>query len=105
MRIHTVSWSIVSGICDRKLVIIFRNDGARGMRAGGEGRVREFRFCRRAPDHGPCRNQPADQKEPIIDFKDDRKTALWVITRTEKRAGGKAPAPKTIAATENKPHG
>jgi hypothetical protein len=47
----------------------------------------------------------ADQKEPIIDFKDDRKTALWVITRTEKRAGDKAPAPKTIAATENKAHG
>ena len=29
MRIHTVSWSIVSGTCDQKLVIIFRNDGQR----------------------------------------------------------------------------
>jgi nanoRNase/pAp phosphatase (c-di-AMP/oligoRNAs hydrolase) len=29
MRIHTVSWSIVSGICDKKLVIILRNDGTR----------------------------------------------------------------------------
>ena len=33
MRIHTVRWSIVSGICDRKLVVIFRNDGS-GKNAG-----------------------------------------------------------------------
>ena len=29
MRIHTVRWSIVSGTCDSKLVVIFRNDGSR----------------------------------------------------------------------------
>jgi nanoRNase/pAp phosphatase (c-di-AMP/oligoRNAs hydrolase) len=29
MRVNTVTWSIVSGICDKKLTIIFRNDGIR----------------------------------------------------------------------------
>ena len=106
MRIHTVSWSIVSGICDRKLVIIFRNDGAR--RNAGRVAKEGFGSYGSAGGHRTMARAEinlADQKEPIIDFKDDRKTALWVITRTEKRAGDKAPAPKTIAATENKAHG
>ena len=29
MRINSVTWSIVSGIWDKKLIIIFRNDGIR----------------------------------------------------------------------------
>jgi hypothetical protein len=36
----------------------------------------------------------AEIKEPPIDFKDDHKVAAWIVIRTEKRAGHKAPTAK-----------
>jgi hypothetical protein len=36
----------------------------------------------------------AEIKEPPIDFKDDHKVAAWIVIRTEKRAGHKAPIAK-----------
>jgi nanoRNase/pAp phosphatase (c-di-AMP/oligoRNAs hydrolase) len=104
MRIHTVSWSIVSGTCDQKLVIIFRNDGQRknaGRVAkesfGGFGSAGGHRTIARA-EIGL-----ADIKTAPIDFKDDRKVAAWIVIRTEKRAEPKPPAPKpeTGEATPN----
>ncbi len=95
MRIHTVSWSIVSGICDKKLVVIFRNDGARknaGRVAkesfGGFGSAGGHRTMARAEI------ALAEPKEPFVDIRDDRKVLNWIITRTEKRAGKKPAPPK-----------
>ena len=57
MRVNTVTWSIVSGVCDKKLTIIFRNDGIRKKRRqGGQRRIWEIRQCRRPQKHGPSRN-------------------------------------------------
>jgi nanoRNase/pAp phosphatase (c-di-AMP/oligoRNAs hydrolase) len=88
MRIHTVSWSIISGICDKKLVVIFRNDGARknaGRVAqegfGGFGSAGGHKTMARAEINLP------DWKDAGIDFKDPRKVLNWIITRTEKRTG------------------
>lgn len=105
MRIHTVSWSIVSGICDKKLVVIFRNDGARinAGRIAQEG----FGSFGSAGGHKTMARAEInliDSKEPGIDFKDSRRVLNWIITRTEKRAGRKASAAKPAAA-ENSPNG
>jgi len=105
MRIHTVSWSIVSGICDKKLVVIFRNDGARinAGRIAQEG----FGSFGSAGGHKTMARAEinlVDSKEPGIDFKDSRRVLNWIITRTEKRAGRKASAAKPAAA-ENSPNG
>ena len=105
MRIHTVSWSIVSGICDKKLVVIFRNDGARinAGRIAQEG----FGSFGSAGGHKTMARAEinlVDSKEPGIDFKDSRRVLNWIITRTEKRAGRKASSAKPATA-ENSPNG
>jgi nanoRNase/pAp phosphatase (c-di-AMP/oligoRNAs hydrolase) len=105
MRIHTVSWSIVSGVCDKKLVVIFRNDGARK----NAGRVAQEGFGSFGSAGGHKTMARAeinliDSKEPGIDFKDPRKVLNWVITRTEKRTRRKASAARPAAA-ENSPNG
>jgi hypothetical protein len=88
MRIHTVSWSIISGICDKKLIVIFRNDGARknaGRVAqegfGGFGSAGGHKTMARAEIN------LADWKDAGIDFKEPRKVLKWIMTRTEKRTG------------------
>ena len=105
MRIHTVSWSIVSGICDKKLVVIFRNDGARV----NAGRIAQEGFGSFGSAGGHKTMARAeinlvDSKEPGIDFKDSRRVLNWIITRTEKRTRRKTPAPRP-AAPENNPDG
>ena len=105
MRIHTVSWSIISGVCDKKLVVIFRNDGARK----NAGRVAQEGFGSFGSAGGHKTMARAeinlvDSKEPGIDFKDPRKVLNWIITRTEKRTGRKASAAKPATA-EKSPNG
>jgi nanoRNase/pAp phosphatase (c-di-AMP/oligoRNAs hydrolase) len=93
MRIHTVAWSIVSGIHDKKLIIIFRNDG--GRRNAGRVAKEGFGTLGSAGGHKSMARAEislADLKDPHIDFKDDRKVINWIINRTEKR-------PKTKTGT------
>ncbi len=104
MRIHTVCWSIVSGICDKKLVIIFRNDGARknaGRVAkegfGGFGSAGGHKSIARAEIN------LADLKDPAVDVTNDRKVTKWIITRTEKRAGSRTTGPKLAPSCEQPP--
>jgi nanoRNase/pAp phosphatase (c-di-AMP/oligoRNAs hydrolase) len=101
MRIHTISWSIVSGLCDKKLVIILRNDGARknaGRVAkegfGGFGSAGGHKTMARAEI------SLTDAKEPAVDCKDPSKVLNWVIGRTEKRARRKTAAAKPDAAAK-----
>ncbi len=110
MRIHTVSWSIVSGICEKKLVIIFRNDGAR--RNAGRVAKEGFGSLGSAGGHKSMARAEislADAREPAVDFKDPQKLLNWIITRSEKRAQRKTAGPKPEAAkpalTETKPSG
>jgi nanoRNase/pAp phosphatase (c-di-AMP/oligoRNAs hydrolase) len=95
MRIHTVRWSIVSGTCDNKLVVIFRNDGSR-KNAGRVAKESLGSFGCAGGHKTMARAEInlAEIKEPPIDFKDDRKVAAWIVIRTEKRAEHKAPAAK-----------
>jgi nanoRNase/pAp phosphatase (c-di-AMP/oligoRNAs hydrolase) len=86
MRINTVTWSIVSGICDKKLTIIFRNDGIR--KNAGKVAKEGFGKLGNAGGHkNMARTEIAlnDLKEHV-DTRDDKKLLSWIIGRTARRA-------------------
>ena len=86
MRVNTVTWSIVSGICDKKLVIIFRNDGIR--KNAGKVAKEGFGKLGNAGGHkNMARAEIAlnDLKEHI-DTRNDKKLLSWIIGRTARRA-------------------
>jgi nanoRNase/pAp phosphatase (c-di-AMP/oligoRNAs hydrolase) len=85
MRINTVTWSIVSGICDRKLTIIFRNDGIR--KNAGKVAKEGFGKLGNAGGHkNMARAEIAlnDLKEQV-DARDDNRLLSWIIGRTARR--------------------
>ena len=86
MRINTATWSIVSGICDKKLTIIFRNDGIR--KNAGKVAKEGFGKLGNAGGHkNMARTEIAlnDLKEHV-DTRDDKKLLSWIIGRTARRA-------------------
>ncbi|MEJ5357780.1 MAG: DHH family phosphoesterase [Desulfobacterales bacterium] len=87
MRIHTVSWSIVSGICERRLVVIFRNDGVRG--SAGLLAQACFGSLGSAGGHATMARAEiplAEIRDPALDPKDPRRTLHWIIARIERRS-------------------
>ena len=89
MRIVSVTWSIVSGTYDKKLVIIFRNDGIR-KNAGNVAKKGFGQFGSAGGHKNMARAEIAlaDLSEQI-DFRDEKKLLKWLINRVEKRAGKK----------------
>ena len=86
MRINTVSWSIISGVYKRKLIIILRNDGIR-KNAGKLANV-SFGQIGSAGGHKSMARAEialADLKA-TIDHRDDRKLLNWLIRCIERRA-------------------
>jgi nanoRNase/pAp phosphatase (c-di-AMP/oligoRNAs hydrolase) len=86
MRVNTVTWSIVSGICDKKLTIIFRNDGIR--KNAGKVAKEGFGKLGNAGGHkNMARAEIAlnDLKEHV-DTRNDKKLLSWIIARTAGRA-------------------
>ena len=89
MRIISVNWSIVSGICDKKLVVIFRNDGIR-KNAGDVAQKSFGQFGSAGGHKNMARAEMALSDLPQqIDFRDDKKLLSWLINRVERRAGKK----------------
>ncbi|UCE51676.1 MAG: DHH family phosphoesterase [Desulfobacterales bacterium] len=86
MRISSVTWSIVSGICDKKLIIIFRNDGIR-KNAGSVAKKSFGQFGSAGGHKNMARTEIAlSALKNHIDHRDDKKLLRWIISRTEKRA-------------------
>jgi nanoRNase/pAp phosphatase (c-di-AMP/oligoRNAs hydrolase) len=87
MRIESVAWSVVAGLCDRKLVVIFRNDGLR--RNAGTVAKEAFGSLGSAGGHKSAARAEIPQAElkDIVDLKDDGKVQRWLIQQVEKRAG------------------
>jgi len=85
MRVNPVTWSIVSGICDGILVLIFRNDGIRK----NAGRVAKTSFCQLGSAGGHksmARAEiPVGSIAGMVDINNDRKVLHWVIDRIEKK--------------------
>ena len=87
MRIISVNWSIVSGTCDKKLVVIFRNDGIR--KNAGKVAQKSFGQYGSAGGHrNMARAEVALSELPVqADLPDHKKFLRWLITRVERRAG------------------
>jgi len=87
MKVQSVNWSIVSGLYDKKLVIIFRNDGIR--KNAGSVAKQSFGHIGPAGGHKSMARAeiPVADLEKLVDLKDDKKTLRWIINKVEKRAG------------------
>lgn len=87
MRIESVCWSVVAGHCNRKLVVIFRNDGLR--RNAGTVAKEAFGSLGSAGGHKSAARAEIPQTElkGVVDLKEDVKVQRWLIQQVEKRAG------------------
>lgn len=89
MKVSTVNWSIVSGVCNKKLILILRNDGLR--KDAGKVAFQSFGAVGSAGGHKSMARAEiflADLKE-VVDPTDNKKLLRWVIQKIEKRAGKK----------------
>ena len=85
MRINTVTWSIVSGIYDRKLTIIFRNDGIR-KNAGKVAKEGFGKFGTAGGHKNMARAEIAlNDLKGHVDVRDDNRLLSWIIGRTARR--------------------
>ncbi|NNG01556.1 MAG: phosphoesterase [Desulfobacteraceae bacterium] len=85
MRLESVTWSIVSGFYNKKLIIIFRNDGIRK----NAGKVVRNMFCALGAAGGhksAARAEiPVDALRGIENPADDKKVLNWLIRDFEKK--------------------
>jgi len=89
MRIVSVTWSIVSGTCDKKLIVIFRNDGIR-KNAGSVAKKGFGQFGSAGGHKNMARAEIAlSDIAKQVDIQDEKKLLRWLINRVEKRAGEK----------------
>jgi nanoRNase/pAp phosphatase (c-di-AMP/oligoRNAs hydrolase) len=89
MKISSVNWSIVSGLYDKKLVLVFRNDGLR--KDAGKVAKQGFGQIGSAGGHKSMARAeiPFTYLKEVVDYKDDKKLLRWIINKIEKRAGEK----------------
>jgi len=89
MRVHSVNWSIVSGLYDKKLIIILRNDGLR--KNAGNVSKNSFGLIGSAGGHKNMARAEIsfENLKGTIDYRDDKKLLSWIIQNIEKRAGKK----------------
>ncbi len=86
MRVATIGWSIVSGTCDKKLIVVFRNDGIR--KNAGNVAKKSFGTLGSAGGHkGMARAELGlDALQAEVNYQDERKLFQWIIKKIEKRA-------------------
>ena len=89
LRINSITWTIVSGSCDKKLVVIFRNDGIR-RNAGKVAKECFGQFGSAGGHKSMARAEVAlsDIRE-LVDYRDEKRFMRWVINRVERQAGKK----------------
>ncbi len=88
MRVDSVNWSIVSGIHERRLILIFRNDGVR--KNAGKLAKERFGDLGSAGGHKSMSRAeiPLDNLKAVTECRDDAKMSQWIIqkvTRSKKR--------------------
>jgi len=86
MRVQTVNWSIVSGIANQKLVVVFRNDGIRK----NAGRVAKLSFGQlgSAGGHKSMARAEIDlaRLKSRVTCGDDEKMGQWLIRQIQTRS-------------------
>jgi nanoRNase/pAp phosphatase (c-di-AMP/oligoRNAs hydrolase) len=94
MRVTPVQWSIVSGIFDNKLTIIFRNDGIR-KNAGQTARKSFLDFGSAGGHRSMARAEiPFENLENVFETSDDKIVQSWIITQIEKEGKTSRQKPK-----------
>ncbi|MDP2644345.1 MAG: DHH family phosphoesterase [Desulfobacterales bacterium] len=87
MRVHSITWSIVAGSCENKLIIVFRNDGLRK----DAGKVAAKAFGRLGSAGGHKSMARAEILLPdiraLVDHKDEKRMLSWIVGQIEKKAG------------------
>jgi nanoRNase/pAp phosphatase (c-di-AMP/oligoRNAs hydrolase) len=85
MRVNAVTWSIVSGICDRKLIIILRNDGIR--KNAGTVAAKGFGFLGSAGGHKSMARAEIllENIKTHVDYKNGKKLSNWIVAHIERR--------------------
>ncbi len=86
MKINSANWSIVSGLYNKKLVLVFRNDGLRK----DAGKVAKLSFGSGGGHKSMARAEiPFTDLKEVVDYKDEKKLLRWIINKIEKKAGKK----------------
>ncbi len=90
MRINAVAWSVVSGIHQDALIIIFRNDGVR--KNAGQAARKGFGHMGSAGGHKSMARAeiPLENLCDAPDIDDDKAMLAWMINRVETRPQKKA---------------
>lgn len=85
MRVDSIDWSIVSGLCNRKLILIFRNDGLRTN--AGKVAEKAFGALGSAGGHRSMARAeiPTVALKDLIDHRDDAKLLSWITRQVVKR--------------------
>lgn len=101
MRVNPVTWSIVSGIFQDTLVIVFRNDGIRK----NAGRLANRSFCQFGSAGGHKSMARAEIAKTAltgqVDAEDDRAVLKWIMAQIEK----KHPLPQSCRKKNGGPAG
>ena len=86
MRIDTATWSIVSGVYRKQLVLIFRSDGLR--KNAGKAAERSFGHLGSAGGHKTMARAeiPLTALRGVVDYRDNRRLLNWVIRSIERPA-------------------
>jgi nanoRNase/pAp phosphatase (c-di-AMP/oligoRNAs hydrolase) len=86
MRVHSISWSIVSGFFEGHLVVIFRNDGLR--KNAGNLASQAFSAFGSAGGHKSMARAeiPLPNLEKEVELVSDRQILRWMISRIERKA-------------------
>jgi len=85
MRVNPVTWSIVSGIYDKKLILIFRNDGIR-KNAGKVAKDSFSEFGSAGGHKSMARAEiPVSSLQGIIDYSESKKLLKWIIDQIENK--------------------
>ncbi|MEW6672758.1 MAG: DHH family phosphoesterase [Thermodesulfobacteriota bacterium] len=89
MRIESIDWSIISGLYDNKLIVIFRNDGLR--KNAGKVAKESFGIIGSAGGHQSMARAEIslDAINPLCDYRDEQKLFRWIIYQIQKKAGKK----------------
>jgi nanoRNase/pAp phosphatase (c-di-AMP/oligoRNAs hydrolase) len=89
MRVNTITWSIVSGTFDKKLVVIFRNDGIR-KNAGNVAKESFGQFGSAGGHKNMARAEISlSDLKGRINHRNEKKFLHWIINQVEKRASKK----------------
>lgn len=89
IKISNIKWSIVSGVCDNYLVVIFRNDGLR--KNAGRVAKESLGHLGSAGGHKSMARAeiPLSALKEHMDLKNDEMVLKWIIGQIEKRTGKK----------------